>query len=91
MLGGSLLRRIFISHHVVLRSMVFSANLSRTASVPIWGKPCRRRLCRAAQRDAEAAQRGIWSGSYVARWLYRACLRAGGRPDGCSDDAGMRR
>lgn len=35
--GGSLLRRIFISHHVVLRSMVFSANLSRTASVPIRG------------------------------------------------------
>jgi len=85
------LRRIFISHHVVLRSMVFSANLSRTASVPIWGKPVGGAFAAPPQRDAEAAQRGIWSGSYVARWLYRACLRAGGRPDGCSDDAGMRR
>jgi endonuclease YncB( thermonuclease family) len=40
-----------------------------------------------AQRDAEHAGRGIWAGSYVAPWLYRACIRQGGRPGGCSDDA----
>jgi endonuclease YncB( thermonuclease family) len=39
------------------------------------------------QRDAEHAGRGMWSGSYVEPWLYRACIRAGGRPAGCSDDA----
>jgi endonuclease YncB( thermonuclease family) len=39
------------------------------------------------QREAEHAGRGIWSGSYVEPWLYRACTRAGGRPAGCSDDA----
>ncbi len=42
-----------------------------------------------AQREAERAGRGIWAGSYVARWLYRACIRAGGRPGGCSDDANV--
>lgn len=41
----------------------------------------------AAQRDAEHAGRGIWAGSYVEPWLYRACVRAGGTPGGCSDDA----
>jgi endonuclease YncB( thermonuclease family) len=45
----------------------------------------------AAQRVAEGAQRGIWSGSFVRPWDYRACLRAGGRPGGCSDDAGPTR
>jgi endonuclease YncB( thermonuclease family) len=40
-----------------------------------------------AQRTAERNGRGIWAGSYVAPWLYRACVRAGGRPDPCSDDA----
>jgi endonuclease YncB( thermonuclease family) len=39
------------------------------------------------QREAEHAGRGMWSGSYVEPWLYRACIRAGGRPAGCSDDA----
>jgi endonuclease YncB( thermonuclease family) len=39
------------------------------------------------QRDAEHAGRGIWSGSYVEPWLYRGCVRAGGRPVECSDDA----
>ena len=42
----------------------------------------------AAQAGAEHAGRGIWAGNYVASWLYRACIRAGGRPGGCSDDAG---
>jgi endonuclease YncB( thermonuclease family) len=34
----------------------------------------------AAQRDAEHARRGLWAGSYVEPWLYRACIRANGRP-----------
>src|SRR5258708_22066748 len=41
----------------------------------------------AAQRDAEHADRGMWAGSYVEPWLYRACIRANGRPADCSDDA----
>lgn len=41
----------------------------------------------AAQRDAEHAGRGMWAGSYVEPWLYRACIRNGGKPGGCSDDA----
>jgi endonuclease YncB( thermonuclease family) len=41
----------------------------------------------AAQRDAEHVGRGIWAGSYVEPWLYRACIRAGGRPPDCSDEA----
>jgi endonuclease YncB( thermonuclease family) len=40
-----------------------------------------------AQHDADRAGRGIWAGSYVEPWLYRACVRLGGRPAGCSDDA----
>ncbi len=40
-----------------------------------------------AQQDAERAGRGIWSGSYVEPWLYRACIRANGKPPACSDDA----
>jgi endonuclease YncB( thermonuclease family) len=40
-----------------------------------------------AQRDAEHAGRGIWVGSYVEPWLFRACIRQGGRPGDCSDDA----
>jgi endonuclease YncB( thermonuclease family) len=41
----------------------------------------------AAQRDAERAGLGMWKGSYVEPWLYRVCIRAGGRPANCSDDA----
>jgi endonuclease YncB( thermonuclease family) len=40
-----------------------------------------------AQRDAERAGRGIWKGSYVEPWLYRACIRANGKPSDCLDDA----
>jgi hypothetical protein len=40
-----------------------------------------------AQRDAERAGWGIWKGSYVEPWLYRACIRANGKPAACSDDA----
>jgi endonuclease YncB( thermonuclease family) len=43
-----------------------------------------------AQRDAERAGLGIWKGSYVEPWLYRACIRANGRPAACSDDANAR-
>jgi endonuclease YncB( thermonuclease family) len=41
----------------------------------------------AAQREAERTGKGIWKGSYVEPWLYRACIRANGKPSGCSDDA----
>ena len=41
----------------------------------------------AAQRDAEHAGRGMWAGSDVEPWSYRACIRASGRPTDCSDDA----
>jgi len=51
-----------------------------------WPQYSRRRY-NAAQRDAERAGRGIWSGSYVEPWLYRACIRANGRPAECSDNA----
>jgi endonuclease YncB( thermonuclease family) len=40
-----------------------------------------------AQRDADHAGRGIWAGSYVAPWLFRTCIRQGGKPGDCSDDA----
>jgi endonuclease YncB( thermonuclease family) len=39
------------------------------------------------QREAEQAGRGMWKGSYVEPWLYRVCIRAGGTPANCSDDA----
>jgi endonuclease YncB( thermonuclease family) len=39
------------------------------------------------KREAEQAGRGMWKGSYVEPWLYRVCIRAGGRPADCSDDA----
>lgn len=41
----------------------------------------------ADQRAAEKGGNGIWKGSYVEPWLYRVCIRAGGRPAGCSDNA----
>jgi hypothetical protein len=28
-----------------------------------------------------------WKGSYIERQLYRACIRASGKPSHCSDDA----
>ncbi|WP_338825153.1 MULTISPECIES: thermonuclease family protein [Bradyrhizobium] len=40
-----------------------------------------------SQRDAERAGQGLWKGSYVEPWLYRACIRASGKPSACSDDA----
>ena len=41
----------------------------------------------AAQREAERAGLGMWKGSYVEPWLYRACVRSNGSPSNCSDDA----
>jgi endonuclease YncB( thermonuclease family) len=41
----------------------------------------------AAQRIAEHTGRGVWKGSYVEPWLYRACIRASGNLTSCSDDA----
>jgi len=40
-----------------------------------------------AQREAELTGQGLWKGSYVEPWLYRACIRASGKPSACSDDA----
>jgi endonuclease YncB( thermonuclease family) len=40
-----------------------------------------------AQRDAEHAGRRMWAGSYVEPWLFRACIRQGGKPGDSSDDA----
>ncbi|MGY8635813.1 thermonuclease family protein [Bradyrhizobium sp. 14AA] len=44
-----------------------------------------------AQREADHAGRGVWAGSYVVPWLYRACIKEGGRPGGCSDDVALPR
>jgi endonuclease YncB( thermonuclease family) len=40
-----------------------------------------------AQRDADRSGRGMWAGSNVEPWLFRVCIRAGGTPTNCSDDA----
>jgi hypothetical protein len=32
-----------------------------------------------AQREAERTGQGVWKGSYVEPWLYRAYIRASGR------------
>ncbi|OSI72318.1 nuclease [Bradyrhizobium canariense] len=42
---------------------------------------------REAEREAERTGQGLWKGSYVEPWLYRACIRARGKPSACSDDA----
>jgi endonuclease YncB( thermonuclease family) len=39
------------------------------------------------QEKAKKAEYGMWRGSFVEPWLYRACIRAEGRPPECSDDA----
>lgn len=51
-----------------------------------WPRHSRRRYG-AVQQQAQEAGRGIWKGSYVEPWLYRACIRAQGRPADCSDNA----
>ncbi|WP_284274529.1 thermonuclease family protein [Bradyrhizobium iriomotense] len=44
----------------------------------------------AAQRDAERGVKGLWAGNFVEPWRYRSCMRDGGRPSGCSDEAPAR-
>lgn len=39
----------------------------------------------AAQSAAKHNERGMWSGSLVEPWRYRACRRTGGSPASCSD------
>src|SRR5258706_8069250 len=41
----------------------------------------------AQQRAAEHGSAGMWAGSFVEPWNYRACVRPSGRPATCSDDA----
>lgn len=40
----------------------------------------------AAQSEAKQMERGMWAGSFKEPWLYRTCIRSGGRPENCSDD-----
>lgn len=40
-----------------------------------------------AQREAERGERGIWDGSFVPPWRYRACVLGGDSVAHCSDDA----
>jgi endonuclease YncB( thermonuclease family) len=39
----------------------------------------------ADQAAAEGKGAGIWAGTYIEPWTYRACIRSGGRPQACSD------
>jgi endonuclease YncB( thermonuclease family) len=41
----------------------------------------------AAQKAAEHSGDGMWGGQWVEPWGYRACIRAGGNPSGCSESA----
>jgi endonuclease YncB( thermonuclease family) len=54
-----------------------------------WPQYSRGRYSR-AQREAERAGLGMGVGSYVVPWRHRACVRAGGRPPECSDEAYVR-
>jgi endonuclease YncB( thermonuclease family) len=38
-----------------------------------------------AQNEAKQAERGLWAGSFVQPWDYRACRRESGRAEDCSD------
>ncbi|MGV7212512.1 thermonuclease family protein [Bradyrhizobium sp. UFLA05-112] len=40
-----------------------------------------------SQDEARHHQRGLWAGSFVEPWRFRACMRSGGRPTPCSDEA----
>jgi endonuclease YncB( thermonuclease family) len=42
---------------------------------------------REAQRGAEKAERGTWSGSFVEPWLYRRCIADNRSISACSDEA----
>jgi endonuclease YncB( thermonuclease family) len=41
----------------------------------------------AAQGEGRRDERGMWAGSFIEPWRYRDCIRLGGRPALCSDDA----
>lgn len=60
--------------------------LVRNGLVLDWTQYSRGRY-HAAQRAADRAGLGLWAGSFAVPWLYRACIRLGGRPASCSDDA----
>jgi endonuclease YncB( thermonuclease family) len=40
-----------------------------------------------AQDEAHRNERGMWAGSYVEPWRFRECVKHGGRPASCSDEA----
>lgn len=40
-----------------------------------------------AQKAAEHSGDGMWGGQWVEPWRYRICIKAGGRPAGCSESA----
>ena len=41
-----------------------------------------------AQQEAQRKERGVWAGSFVKPWRFRACLRnSGGGAGKCSDEA----
>ena len=40
-----------------------------------------------AEDEARRNERGIWAGSYVEPWRFRECVKLGGRPAVCSDEA----
>lgn len=37
------------------------------------------------QKTAASKGIGMFAGSYIEPWIYRSCIRAGGRPLACSD------
>jgi endonuclease YncB( thermonuclease family) len=39
------------------------------------------------QKAAERSGDGMWGGQWVVPWRYRDCIRAGGKPGGCSESA----
>ena len=45
------------------------------------------RTGRAASPIGSMLATKCWKGRYVEPWLYRACIRASGKPSDCSDDA----
>lgn len=51
-----------------------------------WPKHSKGRYER-ARREAEHTERGLWAGTFVAPWLYRACSKTKGRSGDCSDGA----
>jgi endonuclease YncB( thermonuclease family) len=40
-----------------------------------------------APDEARRSEHGMWAGSFVEPWRFRECVRLGGRPAQCSDEA----